>query len=35
MIHTQLDIKNAFLHGLISEDILMEEPLGIADPYTT
>ncbi|RVW59273.1 Retrovirus-related Pol polyprotein from transposon RE1 [Vitis vinifera] len=27
----QLDVKNAFLHGLISEDIHMEQPLGMAD----
>ena len=28
----QLDVKrNAFLHGLISEDIHIEQPLGMAD----
>ena len=27
----QLDVKNAFLHGLILEDIHMEQPLGMAD----
>ena len=27
----QLDVKNAFLHGLISEDIHMEQSPGMAD----
>ena len=29
----KLDVKNVFLHGLISETIYMEQPPGMADPH--
>jgi hypothetical protein len=29
----QLDISNPFLHGIITEDVFMEQPQGFVDPH--